>query len=149
MSMDNARPFVMYVDHLIFCKDVGRPARHSSVHESKRSTMRRTDGNMAKLNPNSSYVSSIDGLTRGLGVTTKGRGPLIPLVRSTGGVLANNGDRIGLNLVNPGGGEAGDFGMSGTEGTVGMCEEVGWRPRESLRLGTEGTSNLESSCRPC
>lgn len=104
----------------------------------------------SKFSPNSNnYVSSIDSLIRGLGVTIKGRGPLIPLVRSTGDVLANNGDRIGLNLVNPGGGEAGDFGMSGTEDTIGICEEVGWRPRESLRLGAEGTSDLESSCRPC
>lgn len=34
----------------------------------------------------SSYTPSLNVLFRGLDVVTKGRGPLIPLVRSTGGV---------------------------------------------------------------
>lgn len=81
---------------------------------------------------------------------TKGRGPLIPLIRSTGGVLANNEDRIvGWSLVNPGGDETGDTMMGGTEGTAGVLGEVDWRLRDPLWLGTGGVSSFESNCRPC
>ena len=52
---------------------------------------------------------------------TKGRGPLMPLTRPMGGLLANNEDRVtGWSLVNPGGGEIGDTMMGGTEGTAGV-----------------------------
>ena len=40
-------------------------------------------------NPTNSYELSLNVLLRNLGDVTKGRGPLIPLARSTGGVLAN------------------------------------------------------------
>lgn len=81
---------------------------------------------------------------------TNGRGPLIPLVRSTGGVSANNGDRIiDWSLANPRDGETGDLVMNGTEVIPGVRGEMDWRLRESLRLGTEGISRLESNCRPC
>jgi len=101
------------------------------------------------LTSNLNYIPSLGVLLR-FGVVTKGRGPLIPLVRSTGGVLASKTARvIGWNLANPGGGETGGLGMNGTEGTVGVRGEVYWRLRESLRLGTGGISSLESNCRPC
>ena len=66
-------------------------------------------------NPANSYELSPNVLLRNLGDVTKGRGPLIPLARSTGGVLANKeACVIGWNLVSPGGGETGDLAMNGT-----------------------------------
>ena len=51
---------------------------------------------------------------------TKGRRPVILLIHSTGGILANNEDQvIGWSLVNPGGGETGDIIMDGMEDTTG------------------------------
>jgi hypothetical protein len=58
---------------------------------------------------------------------TKGRGPLIPLVRSMSGVLANKEGRvIGWNSVNPGRGETGGLTMDGTKGIANVCGEVDW-----------------------
>lgn len=80
----------------------------------------------------------------------KGRGPLVPLIRSIDGVLANNeGRATGWSLVNPDGGETSNTIMGGTEGIAGVRGEVGWRLREPVRLGTGGISSLESNCRPC
>lgn len=105
---------------------------------------------LLNLNPTSDYAPATDGLIRSLDVVTKGRGPLIPLIRSTGGVLAKNEDRItGWTLVNPGAGETGDIILDGTEGTADVRDEVDWRLREPLRLGTGGISSIESNCRPC
>lgn len=105
---------------------------------------------MLNLNPTNNYDPSLNVLVRDLGVVTKGRGPLIPLVLSMGGVLANkDGWAIGLNSVNPGGGETGDLARYGTEGTAGVFVEAEWQSIEPLRLGRGGISSLGPKCRPC